>query len=138
MCGFSVVDNIYRPYVPPADEVVRHTRENEAAMAGERVPEASWALFRAGPETKSDRRPAYLARRAADFARPSAARHRDVAAWDRAHGFPSEAEVQLRIALEPRDGSQEQDQHPESQGGGDRVLQQLQSTVGAESLRCDP
>lgn len=45
MCGSSVVDNIYRPYVAPADEVVRRTRDNEAAMAGERVPEASWALF---------------------------------------------------------------------------------------------
>ena len=45
MCGFSVIDNIYRPYVAPADEVVRRAREAEAAMAGERVPEAAWALF---------------------------------------------------------------------------------------------
>ena len=45
MCGFSVIDNVYRPWVAPADEVVRRTRENEAAMAGERVPESAWALF---------------------------------------------------------------------------------------------
>jgi hypothetical protein len=45
MCGFSVIDNIYRPYVPPADDVVRRTRENEAAMEGERVPDQSWELF---------------------------------------------------------------------------------------------
>jgi hypothetical protein len=45
MCGFGVVDNIYRPYVAPADEVVRRTRETEAAMGGERVPEDAWALF---------------------------------------------------------------------------------------------
>ena len=45
MCGFGVIDNIYRPYVAPADEVVLRTRETEAAMAGERVPEAAWALF---------------------------------------------------------------------------------------------
>ena len=45
MCGYSVIDNIYRPYVAPADDVVRRTRECEAAMAGDRVPEASWTLF---------------------------------------------------------------------------------------------
>ena len=45
MCGFSVIDNVYRPWVAPADEVVRKTRENEAAMAGERVPESAWDLF---------------------------------------------------------------------------------------------
>jgi hypothetical protein len=45
VCGFGVIDNIYRPYVAPADDVVRHTRETEAAMAGDRVPEAAWALF---------------------------------------------------------------------------------------------
>ena len=45
MCGFGVIDNIYRPYVPPAEEVVRRARETEAAMAGERVPESAWALF---------------------------------------------------------------------------------------------
>lgn len=45
MCGFGVVDNIYRPYVPPAEEVVARTRANEAAMDGEPVPEATWALF---------------------------------------------------------------------------------------------
>ena len=45
MCGSSVIDSTYRPYVAPADEVVRRTREAEAAMNGERVPEATWALF---------------------------------------------------------------------------------------------
>lgn len=45
MCGFGIVDNIYRPYVAPADEVVRRTREVEAAMDGERVPESTWALY---------------------------------------------------------------------------------------------
>lgn len=45
MCGYSVIDGTYRPYVAPADEVVRRTREAEAAMAGERVPEATWDLF---------------------------------------------------------------------------------------------
>jgi hypothetical protein len=53
MCGSSVVDNIYRPYVAPADEVVRRTRENEAAMQGERVPEATWALFFSPPASRS-------------------------------------------------------------------------------------
>ena len=45
MCGFSVIDNIYRPWVAPAEEVVRRTRESEASMAGDRVPEAAWASF---------------------------------------------------------------------------------------------
>ena len=45
MCAESAVDNIYRPFVPPADEVVARTREIEAAMAGERVPESAWSSF---------------------------------------------------------------------------------------------
>jgi len=45
MCGFSTIDNVYRPYVAPADDVVRKTREVEAAMAGERVPESAWARY---------------------------------------------------------------------------------------------
>jgi hypothetical protein len=45
MCGSSTIDNTYRPYAPPADEVVRRTREVEAAMEGERVPEPVWTLF---------------------------------------------------------------------------------------------
>jgi len=45
VCGSSVIDSIYRPYVAPADEVVRRTRAAEAAMDGDPVPEATWALF---------------------------------------------------------------------------------------------
>jgi len=45
MCGYSTIDNVYRPYVAPADDVVRKTREVEAAMAGERVPESAWARY---------------------------------------------------------------------------------------------
>jgi hypothetical protein len=45
VCGFSTIDGTYRPYVAPADDVVRRTREVEAAMPGERVPEAAWALY---------------------------------------------------------------------------------------------
>jgi hypothetical protein len=45
VCGFSTIDNIYRPYVEPADDVVRRTREVEASMAGEPVPEGAWALY---------------------------------------------------------------------------------------------
>ena len=45
MCGSSTIDGTYRPYVPPADDVVLRTREVEAAMDGERVPEAAWSLY---------------------------------------------------------------------------------------------
>lgn len=45
MCGYSVTDNIYRPFVPPAEEVVRRAREVEAAMDGVRVPESAWRSF---------------------------------------------------------------------------------------------
>lgn len=45
MCAESAVDSIYRPFVPPSEEVVRRTREIEAAMAGETVPESAWSVF---------------------------------------------------------------------------------------------
>lgn len=68
MCGFSTIDNIYRPYVPPAEDVVRRTREVEAGMDGERVPEAAWSLFfspACEPIPAGQFRRMFMARRAA-------------------------------------------------------------------------
>lgn len=68
MCGYSTIDNTYRPYVPPAQEVVKRTREVEAAMEGERVPEATWALFfspSCEPIVPAHFRRMFLARRSA-------------------------------------------------------------------------
>jgi hypothetical protein len=46
VCGSSATDNIYRPYVPPAQEVVQRTREVEARMVGGScVPESAWQAF---------------------------------------------------------------------------------------------
>ena len=48
MCGgtFRLEDgNLYRAFVPPSPELVARTRAAEAAMAGERVPEAAWEAF---------------------------------------------------------------------------------------------
>ena len=45
MCGYSTTDNTYRPFVPPAAEVVHRAREVEAGMAGTPVPESAWRSF---------------------------------------------------------------------------------------------
>jgi len=84
----------------PEDEAVRKRLRwlrREGAWVRD---DASWALLRAGHDAKPDRRPAYQARRTAEFVRPSAARHREEAAWCRAHGLPHEADAQLYVALE--------------------------------------
>jgi hypothetical protein len=68
VCGDSTIDNIYRPYVAPADEVVRRTREVEAAMAGQRVTEETWALYfspSCEPILADQFRRMFMARRAA-------------------------------------------------------------------------
>jgi hypothetical protein len=61
--------------------------------------EASWALLCAAPDAHPDRAGEYAARRVAEFARPSAARWREVAAWLRLAGRPTEADDALRTAL---------------------------------------
>ena len=45
MCGYSPTDNVYEPYVPPAKEVVDHTRVFESQMEGALVPESAWQAF---------------------------------------------------------------------------------------------
>lgn len=68
MCGYSTIDNTYRPYVDPADDVVRRTREVEASMQGERVPEAAWSLYFSAscePIPPDQFRRMFMARRAA-------------------------------------------------------------------------
>jgi hypothetical protein len=82
----------------PADAVrkrLRHVRRG-----GAWVPDAaSWALVRATPDAEPARAEEYAARRAAGFARPSARRHLDLAAWCRAAGLSARADEHLVAAL---------------------------------------
>lgn len=45
MCGYFDRDNRYRAFVPASAALVERTRLVEAAMPGERVPEAAWQAF---------------------------------------------------------------------------------------------